>query len=67
GDDRVDLGATWLSWPELKYVVAHANDDPIRDVAKLSEEMLIGEAEGEVMPFTRKFQFGDLGVTLQVG
>ncbi|MGZ0028231.1 hypothetical protein ACUZUJ_19630 [Stenotrophomonas sp. S4] len=67
GDDRVDSGATWLSWPELKYVVAHANDDPIRDVAKLSEEMLIGEVEGEVIPFTRKFQFGDLGVTLQVG
>lgn len=67
GDDREDLGATWLSWPELKHVMSHANDDPIRDVAKFSEEVLVGEAEGEAMSFTRIFRFGDLGVTLQVG
>lgn len=67
GDNRVDSGATWLSWPELKHAMAHANDDPIRDVARMSEETLIGEAEGNVMPLTKTFQFGDLGVTLQIG
>lgn len=65
GDDRADSGATWLSWPELKYVMACANDDPIRDIAKFSEEILVGASDGDLMPFTRMFRFGDLDVTLR--
>ncbi|WP_313213275.1 hypothetical protein [Stenotrophomonas acidaminiphila] len=64
-DDRKSEGATWISWPELNYLLEFTKEDPIRELRILSVEALANE--DCVSPYTTTFKFGDLDVTLTVG
>ena len=66
GDDRMDSGATWLSWPELKHIMANAGDDPIRYISRYSVDVLMEDPIEDVMPITRIFRFDDLNVMLNI-